>query len=70
MWPLLRRLIWDETAFVGLFRAACLGLGTAVMSGQLDPASLGLPEGWSAGVSIVLFALGGFARSSSAKGGE
>lgn len=59
MIALLKRLLWDETAALGLVRAACLGVGTAVATGQLDVA--GLPR-WA---GVALLALGGYVRSSS-----
>ena len=36
MWPWIKKLFTDETAFVGLMRGSLGGLGAAQMSGQLD----------------------------------
>lgn len=59
MLPWLKRFFTDETAFIGLIRAACLGLGTAVATGQIDLTALHVPQ--SAGIALA--ALGGFIRA-------
>lgn len=63
MLQLFKRLLWDETAAVGLIRALCLGLGGAAATGQLDGILPGLPD-W---VGIALLGMGGWVRSSAAK---
>lgn len=55
----LKKFLMDETAFVGLVRALCLGLGGAVSMGMVDVAALGLPK-WP---GVLLLALGGFIRA-------
>lgn len=57
MWPWLKKFFTDETAFVGLARAACIGVGTAVATGQMP-----VPEDWKLG-GIALAAFGGFIRA-------
>ena len=59
MIPWIKNFFTNETAFVGLIRASLLGAGTAVTSGMLDVASLGVPK-WG---GIALIALGGFVRA-------
>ncbi len=61
MIKLLWSFLWDETAAIGLIRSACLGIGTAQMSGALDPIIGELPV-W---IGIALVSMGGFIRSSS-----
>lgn len=64
----LKRLLWDETAFVGLlfgtFRALVLALGGAVAGGFLDVEAYGLPR-W---LGLVCFAAAGFLKSNAALG--
>ena len=53
----LKRFLFDETAFVGLIRAACIGLGTAVASGMMS-----VPEEWRV-FGVIAASLGGFIRA-------
>lgn len=50
----LKRFFTDETAFVGLIRAALLGLGGMAATGNLP-----IPPEWAA----VIMAAGGFVRA-------
>ena len=57
MLPWLKKFFTDETAFVGLIRASCIGLGTAAATGNLP-----VPESWEIG-GVILAGLGGFIRA-------
>ncbi len=59
MWPWFKSFLFNETAFVGLVRAVCIGLGTAIATGMLDLSTLDVPKG----AGIALAALGGFIRA-------
>ena len=59
MWTWAKRFLFDETAFVGLARGVCLGLGSAVSTGILDVEALGV----SKAVGVALMGLGGFIRA-------
>jgi len=48
MLPWLKKFFTDETAFVGLIRASCIGLGTAAATGNLP-----VPESWEIGGVIL-----------------
>ena len=56
----LKAFLWDETAFTGLMRSCCFGLGGAVATGMFDTMLPDLPD-W---VGIGLLMLGGMIRSS------
>lgn len=66
MLRLFRKLLWDETAAVGVIRGLCMGLGGAAATGQLDGIIPGLPQ-W---VGVALLGMGGWVRSSAAKPAE
>lgn len=61
MLPWLKRFFLDETAFVGLVRAALMAVGLAEMNGSFEPYLGELPDA----VGIGLVAAAGFVRSSS-----
>lgn len=57
MWPLVKKFFTDETAFIGVIRAALLGLGgLAIAQPEMLPM---LPE-WMGPVAL---AAGGFVRA-------
>ncbi|RMF24473.1 MAG: hypothetical protein D6760_03180 [Deltaproteobacteria bacterium] len=68
MLKLIWRIIWDETAAVGLIRAICIGLGTAVATGQIDVSRLGVDPSVAPWLGIALAAAGGYVRSSTLNG--
>jgi hypothetical protein len=55
----LKKFLFDETAFVGLFRGIALGAGTAISTGMIDVSALGVPK-WT---GVAMIALGGFVRA-------
>ena len=59
MLEFLKKFLFDETAFVGLVRAACLGMGSAVATDMVDVSALGIPKA----VGVLLIGLGGFVRA-------
>lgn len=70
MIKLIWRLLTDETAALGLFRGAAIGLGTAFASGQIDLAGMGLDPATTQWLGVALAAMGGFARSTTASAGK
>lgn len=65
MLALLKRLMWDESAFVGLARGLLLAAGTNMM---MQDGTLRLPQNKGEWTALGLVMLGGYIRSSSAPG--
>jgi hypothetical protein len=58
----MKKFLFDETAFVGLMRAACIGVGGAVSSGLISVSFFGdTNQAKLAGVALAAF--GGFIRA-------
>ena len=49
MLTFLKKLLWDETAFVRYSRAVLLGLGAAIAANELNIP--GVPDAW--GIAVV-----------------
>lgn len=67
MLSFFRRLLWDETAFIGVLRAALMGFGGALATDlvSLDEIA-GLSERGGDLLAILSLGAGGYIRSSSA----
>lgn len=69
MWPLIKRLFLDETAFVGYLRAVLLGFGAAFATDLVtldDIVGLGLDPAWGKTLGVLAMMGGGLIRSDSA----
>jgi hypothetical protein len=53
---LIKRFLWDETAFVRYMRAILAGLGMAMHSGMIPIASLSGTKAWWIGPALVMLA--------------
>lgn len=56
MITLIKRFLWDETAFVRYMRAILAGLGMAMHSGMIPIASLSGTKAWWIGPALVMAA--------------
>lgn len=59
----LKRLVWDESAFVGLVRGMLMALASAM---TMQGGQLALPETGGQWLTVSLAAFAGYMRSSSA----